>query len=102
MGPEELPEALDAALAAGLLLVEDDGRRVRFGHDLIREACFAGLTPAHRGAGAPPAWSEALGRRPGRRAAEVARHHRLAGEPEAARRYLASRGPGRAGPRGAR
>ncbi len=88
VGPGQLPDALDAALDAGLL-VEDDDRRVRFAHDLIREACYAELTPAHR-AEAHRRLGEALGRRPGRRAAEVARHHRLAGEPEAARRYLAA------------
>ncbi len=88
VGAEELPEALDATLAAGLL-AEDDDRRVRFGHELIREACYAELTPAHR-AQAHHRLGEVLGRRSGRRAAEVARHHRLAGEPQAAGRYLAA------------
>ena len=36
--------------------VEDGGRRVRFGHDLVREACYAELTPRPPRGGAPAAW----------------------------------------------
>src|SRR5207247_2191812 len=47
VGAEALPGALAAAWAAGLL-DPSDSRRVRFVHALLREACYAEMTPARR------------------------------------------------------
>ena len=82
----DLATALEDGVASGLLDPSDE-RRVAFTHDLVREACYAELGPV-RAVEAHRRLAAVLGRRPGRRAAEVARHHRLAGDPEAAQRYL--------------
>jgi DNA-binding SARP family transcriptional activator len=87
VGPEVLPDALAAAWEAELL-DRQDPRRVRFTHALLREACYAELPPARR-RWAHARLAEGLGRGPGR-AAEVARHLRLAGDDGAARRFLAA------------
>jgi DNA-binding SARP family transcriptional activator/predicted ATPase len=86
VGPDELGGAVEAAIAAGLL-ADAGGRRVGFAHALIGEACYAELSPAGRDA-AHRRLAHALARRPRPVAAEVARHLRLAGEDEPARRYL--------------
>jgi DNA-binding SARP family transcriptional activator/tetratricopeptide (TPR) repeat protein len=78
--------AIGATVDTGLVSAGPD-QRVGFTHDLIREACMAEIPPAQRAA-AHAAVAAALSRQPGRQAAEVARHHRLAGQDAAARRYL--------------
>lgn len=85
--PGGLGEALADAQAQGLLERDGDGR-VRFGHDLLRDACYAEIGDARRAA-AHRRLAAALGAHTGRRAGEVARHHLRGGDPEAARRFLA-------------
>ena len=87
VGAEALPDAVAQGVAADLLAPDDDGR-IRFRHALIRTACYAELSAGRR------AWlharlGAALGARPQRAAAEVARHLRLAGDDTGARRELA-------------
>lgn len=87
VGAETLTESVEAAWETNLL--EPGGRRVAFAHDLLSEACYreippAGLVALHGDLAA------ALARRPERSAAEIARHHVLAGENDAGRRYLAT------------
>ncbi len=86
VGAGQLADAVDECVAAGLLEVA--GRRVGFGHDLVREACYAELG-APRALAAHARLAEVLARRPGRRAAEVARHLRRADDGEGAARWLA-------------
>ena len=86
VGAGQLADAVDEGVAAGLL--EAAGRRVGFGHDLVREACYAELG-APRALAAHARLAEVLARRPGRRAAEVARHLRRADDAEGAARWLA-------------
>ena len=87
VGAAALADAVDEAVAAGLLEVA--GRRVGFGHDLVREACYARARrpagarrarPAGRGAGAPP---RATG---GRGCAAPAQRRRRGGRGPLARR----------------
>ncbi|WP_217923531.1 ATP-binding protein [Miltoncostaea oceani] len=87
VAPGGLGEALADAQAQGLLVRDDDGR-VRFAHDLLRDACYAEIGDARRAA-AHRRLAAALGAHSGRRAGEVARHHLRGGDPETARRYLA-------------
>jgi DNA-binding SARP family transcriptional activator len=88
VGAEALTTALAAGLEANLLATTGD-RRLRFAHDLLSEACYMEVPPARR-ALLHARLAETLARRPGRVAAEVARHFRLAGEDAASRRYLAA------------
>ncbi len=84
----EAEVALEEALAAGLLQVEND--RYVFNHPLTRQTLYARLSPArrkrlHRAAGEA---LERLGERAReRRAAEVARHFSEGGEPGRAAAY---------------
>jgi tetratricopeptide (TPR) repeat protein len=88
VGAEALPDAVAAGVAADLLAAgADDG--IRFRHALIRAACYAELPPGRR-AWLHGALARALGSRPGRASAEVARHLRLAGDDAGARRELAA------------
>ncbi|GAA4702450.1 hypothetical protein GCM10023215_47140 [Pseudonocardia yuanmonensis] len=85
VGAEHLAVALDAACREDLLDASDG--RVRFTHTLIRDACYAELTPARR------VWlhgrlADVLQARPMRAVAEVARHLVLAERPDEARSYL--------------
>jgi DNA-binding SARP family transcriptional activator/tetratricopeptide (TPR) repeat protein len=87
VGPEHADAAIDAAYAAGLLC-DVPGRRLRFTHSLVREACYAELgagrrTWAHR------RFAEVLEDRPHQAPSELARHLLLAGEDERARDLLA-------------
>lgn len=86
MGADAGGAAVDGVLGSGLLVMAED-RRLAFSHALIRAAVTAELEPSER-AEAHHHLARVLARRPGRRAAEVARHHRRADEPEAALRYL--------------
>jgi hypothetical protein len=86
VGAAVLADAVEEGVAAGLL--EAAGRRVGFGHELVREACYAELG-APRALAAHARLAEVLARRPGRRAAEVARHLRRADDRDGAARWLA-------------
>jgi DNA-binding SARP family transcriptional activator len=88
VGAEALPDAVAAGVAADLLAPGADDR-ICFRHALIRAACYAEL-PAGRRAWLHAALAGALGARPGRAPAEVARHLRLAGDDAGARRELAA------------
>lgn len=87
LGAERLPAALEEAAAAGLL--DADGADVRFGHELMRSACYAEVAPARR-ARLHARLAAALGQRPRHEVAEVARHLLLAGDEQSALRYLAA------------
>lgn len=87
VGPEALPGAVAQGVAADLLAPDDDGR-IRFRHALIRAACYEEL-PAARRTWLHARLGAALAARPGRAAAEVARHLRRAGDDAGARRELA-------------
>ena len=86
MGPAALAESIAEGVAGGLLALAAD-RRLGFRHALVREAVEAELEPGER-VEAHRRLARALARRPGRRPAEVARHHLLADEPDAAQRHL--------------
>jgi DNA-binding SARP family transcriptional activator/tetratricopeptide (TPR) repeat protein len=86
IGVDALPRAVDDGIAAELFDSSADGR-IAFAHSLLREACEAELSAARR------RWvhgrlAGVLAARPGRAAAEVARHLRLAGDDAAARPQL--------------
>jgi DNA-binding SARP family transcriptional activator len=86
VGVDALIDALGADTLGELLDVAGD-RRIRFTHSLLRDACHRELSPV-RLARLHALIADVLGRRPGRSAAEVARHHRLAGDDRAALGYL--------------
>ncbi len=86
MGAPALAESVAAGVAGGLLALDGD-RRLGFRHALLRRAVEAELGAGER-VEAHRRLARVLGRRPGRRAAEVARHHLLADEPDAAQRHL--------------
>ena len=88
VGAEALGPALDGGVAAGLLEVRAD-RRIAFAHDLLRDAAEAAMTPGRR-VWAHGRLAEALGRRPGRQPAEIARHLRAAGHDGPALAQLAA------------
>ena len=90
------PEAVLAAMDCGLFRSADG--RFGFRHDLLREAALADLDDARRGL-----LHETLGQRAGARAAEAARHLRLAGRDDlAAGRLVAGGRRSRAGDRARR
>ncbi|OLB67391.1 MAG: hypothetical protein AUI10_00230 [Actinobacteria bacterium 13_2_20CM_2_72_6] len=86
LGADTLADALRSDNLGELLDLAAD-RRIRFGHSLLRDACYEELTPPRR-ARLHARIAETLARRSDRSAAEVARHYRLAGEPQAAGAYL--------------
>jgi tetratricopeptide (TPR) repeat protein len=86
LGADTLADALRSDNLGELLDLAAD-RRIRFGHSLLRDACYEELAPPRR-ARLHARIAEALARRSDRSAAEVARHHRLAGEPQKAGAYL--------------
>ena len=88
LGAEPAAHARDVATEAGLLLPQRDGR-LAFAHDLVARACESELAPERLG-WAHRSLAEALAGRPGGRAAELARHLRLAGRGPRAVPYLAA------------
>ncbi len=88
LGAEPAAHARDVATEAGLLLPQRDGR-LAFAHDLVARACESELAPERLG-WAHRSLAEALAGRPGGRAAELARHLRLAGRAPRAVPYLAA------------
>jgi len=82
VGVDTLAEALRCETLGELLDVAGD-RRIRFGHSLLREACYEDLSPARR-ARLHASIADALATRPGRSAAEVALHYQEAGDRSAA------------------
>ena len=85
VGIDTLADALRSETLGELLDVAD--RRIRFGHSLLREACYQQLSPARRSR-LHASIAEVLAGRPGRSAAEVARHYQEAGDPAAACGYF--------------
>jgi DNA-binding SARP family transcriptional activator len=88
LGAEPAAHARDVAAEAGLLLSRGDGR-LAFAHDLVARACEAELAPERLG-WAHRSLADALAGRPAGRAAELARHLRLAGRGPRAVPYLAA------------
>ncbi len=88
LGAEPAAHGRDVATEAGLLLSQRDGR-LAFAHDLVARACESELAPERLG-WAHRSLAEALAGRPGGRAAELARHLRLAGRGPRAVPYLAA------------
>ena len=88
LGAEPAAHAREVATEAGLLLSRGDGR-LAFAHDLVARACEAELAPERLG-WAHQSMAESLAGRPGGRAAELARHLRLAGRGPRAVPYLAA------------
>ena len=86
VGASALADALEAE-SLGELLDLSGADRIRFAHSLLRDACYQEL-PGIRRARLHARIADTLARRPDRSAAEVARHHRLAGERAAAGAYL--------------
>jgi DNA-binding SARP family transcriptional activator len=86
LGTDTLADALRSDNLGELLDLAAD-ERIRFGHSLLRDACYQELAPPRR-ARLHARIAEALAQRSDRSAAEVARHHRLAGEPQKAGAYL--------------
>ncbi len=98
---EDSAEAAVQALDSGMLVERE--RRIGFRHALLREAAYFEL-PQPRRAALHERWAQTLlelrvGRRGPSRAAEVARHLRLAGKDHAGRRAARPRGRRRAGGR---
>lgn len=86
VGADALTEALaDPAIAE--LLDLSSPRQIRFAHSLLREACHQEL-PAARVGRLHARLADVLARRPGRSAAEVGRHYRLAGDVAGSCAYL--------------
>lgn len=86
VGVDTLAEAQRCEALDELLDVAGD-RRIRFGHSLLREACYQELSPARR-ARLHASIAEGFAGRPGRSAAEVARHYQEAGDAGAACGYF--------------
>jgi len=86
IGVDTLSDALRADSIGELLDIAGD-RRIRFAHSLLRDACYQELSPV-RLVRLHARIADVLARRPGRSAAEVARHHRLAGDERAAGGFL--------------
>lgn len=86
MGADALADALEAEFLGELLDLSGDDR-IRFAHSLLRDACYQEL-PGIRRARLHARIAETFAHRADRSAAEVARHHRLAGDRAAAGAYL--------------
>ncbi len=86
VGADALADALEAEFL-GELLDLSDGDRMRFAHSLLRHACYQEL-PGARRTRLHARIADTLAHRPDRSAAEVAWHHRLAGDSAAAGAYL--------------
>lgn len=86
VGADALADALEAEFLGELLDLSGDDR-IRFAHSLLRDACYQEL-PGIRRARLHARIADTFARRPDRSAAEVARHHRLAGDRAAAGAYL--------------
>lgn len=86
VGADALNDALMNPAIAELLDLTSN-RQIRFAHSLLREACYQEL-PAARSGRLHARLAEVLARRPGRSAAEVARHRRLAGDLAGSCSYL--------------
>ncbi len=86
VGADAVADALEAEFLGELLDLSGDDR-IRFAHSLLRDACYQEL-PGIRRARLHARIAETFARRPDRSAAEVARHHRLAGDRAAAGAYL--------------
>jgi tetratricopeptide (TPR) repeat protein len=86
VGADMLADALDGEFV-GELLDLSGGDRIGFAHSLLRDACYQEL-PGARRARLHARIADTFARRPDRSAAEVARHHRLAGDRAAAGAYL--------------
>ena len=86
VGAGTLADALEAE-CLGELLDLSGGDRIRFAHSLLRDACYQEL-PGIRRARLHARLADTFARRPDRSAAEVARHHQLAGDRAAAGAYL--------------
>ncbi len=86
VGADTLADALEAEFLGELLDLSGDDR-IRFAHSLLRDACYQEL-PGARRTRLHARIAETFARRPDRSAAEVARHHRLAGDRAAAGAYL--------------
>lgn len=86
VGVDTLAEALGCETLGELLDMAGD-RRIRFGHSLLREACYRELAPARRSR-LHASIADGLAARPGRSAAEVARHYQEAGDQGAACGYF--------------
>src|SRR2546430_17135918 len=79
LGADTLADALRSDNLGELLDLAAD-RRIRFGHSLLRDACYEELTPPRR-APLHPRIPEPLARRSDPTPAEVRRPHRPAGGP---------------------
>lgn len=86
VGADTLADALEAEFLGELLDLSADDR-IRFAHSLLRDACYQEL-PGARRTRLHARIAETFARRPDRSAAEVAWHHRLAGDNAAAGAYL--------------
>ena len=86
LGADTLVDALEAEFLGELLDLSGDDL-IRFAHSLLRDACYQEL-PGIRRARLHARIAAAFAQRPDRSAAEVARHHRLAGDRTAAAVYL--------------
>ena len=86
MGADALADALEAEFLGELIDLSADDR-IRFGHSLLRDACYRELNSARR-TRLHARIADVFAHRADRRAAEVARHHQLAGDRSSAGAYL--------------